>query len=59
MPEDTLKNRIRFSSTLSPDIEKILKQYSCDTGIPISKILDKCIKEYVERNPKNQIRGES
>ena len=47
---DTLKNRTRFSSTLSIETEKILKQYSVETSIPISKILDMAIKEYVKNH---------
>lgn len=54
MVKDSLKNRVRFSSTLSPDTEALLKKYSGETGIPISKILDKCIREYIERNTKSQ-----
>ena len=46
----SIKNRKRFSSTLRNDLEANLKQLSDESGIPISKLLDKSIelllKEY-------------
>lgn len=50
MSNDTLKNKIRFSSTLSPDINQMLKKYSKESMIPISKILESAIREYIERH---------
>ena len=52
MAKDSLKNRVRFSSTLSPDVDKVLKDYSQKTMIPISKILDSAIMEYISKNNK-------
>lgn len=48
MPKDELKNRVRFSTTLDIDIEKRLKEYSKQTSIPISKIVDKALAMYLE-----------
>ena len=50
MPKDELKNRVRFSTTLSKDTEKTLKEYSKSTMIPISKLLDIAIMQYIQSN---------
>lgn len=47
MANDSLKNRVRFSSTLSIEVDKALKEYSQKTMIPISKILDIAISKYI------------
>lgn len=47
MAKDSLKNRVRFSSTLSIEVDKALKEYSQKTMIPISKILDIAISKYI------------
>lgn len=52
MSNDTLKNRVRFSTTLNKETERALREYSQKTMIPISKIIDCAIHEYLE----NQIR---
>lgn len=52
MVKDSLKNRVRFSSTLSPEVDKALKEYSQKTMIPISKILDMAISEFVNKENK-------
>ncbi len=52
MPKDELKNRVRFSTTLDKEVERKLKDYSKQTMIPISKIVDSAILEYVEKNSK-------
>ena len=48
-----IKNRKRFSSTMRNDLEANLKQLSDESGIPISKLLDKSIelllKEYGDK----------
>lgn len=49
MVKDSLKNRVRFSSTLSPEVDKALKEYSQKTMIPISKILGSAIMEYISK----------
>lgn len=55
MVKDSLKNRVRFSSTLSPEVDKALKEYSQKTMIPISKILDSAIMEYISKKITNDI----
>ena len=52
MVKDSLKNRVRFSSTLSPEVDKALKEYSQKTMVPISKILDMAITEFVNKESK-------
>ena len=52
MVKDSLKNRVRFSSTLSPEVDKALKEYSQKTMIPISKIIDMAITEFVNKENK-------
>ena len=52
MTDNTLKTRERFSTTLDKDVVKALRDYSDKTMIPISKILDMAIKEYIKGNPK-------
>lgn len=52
MTNDTLKNRQRFSTTLDKDVLKALREYSDKTMIPISKLLDTAIMEYIKGNPK-------
>lgn len=49
MKKDTLKNRIRFSTTLSFETNKKLKEYSQKTDIPISKVVDKAISKFIEK----------
>ena len=48
---DTLKNRERFSTTLDKDVAKKLKMYSSETLIPISKIIDNAIIEFLQNHP--------
>lgn len=55
MANDTLKNKVRFSSTLPPEVDKMLKDYSKESMIPISKILETAIVEYIEKNKKGEI----
>ena len=52
MVKDSLKNRVRFSSTLSREVDKALKEYSQKTMVPISKILDMAITEFVNKESK-------
>lgn len=47
MAKNELKNRVRFSTTLDKDVEKKLKDYSNQTMIPISKIIDDAILCYI------------
>lgn len=48
MPKDELKNRVRFSTTLDKDVEKKLKEYSKQSMIPISKLVDTAITRFIE-----------
>ena len=53
MSNNDLKNRVRFSTTLDKEVAKKLKEYSRNTMIPISKIIDKAILAYVENSIKD------
>lgn len=55
MPKDELKNRVRFSTTLDKEVEHKLKDYSKQTMIPISKIVEAAIVEYIKNNKKGEI----
>ena len=48
MANDTLKNRIRISTTLTPQTNELLKEFSQKTDVPISKIIEKAILEYIK-----------
>ena len=49
MSKNELKNRVRFSTTLELCTNKKLKDFSQKTEIPISKIVNNAINEYIER----------
>lgn len=55
MKQYQLKTRVRFSTTLDKDVEKKLKDYSKKTMIPISKIMDLSITEYLSKNSTSTI----
>lgn len=42
-----LKNRTAISTAIDNELYKQLKDYSAETGIPISKIIDKSIAMYL------------
>ena len=48
MANDTLKSRIRISTTLTPTTNELLKEFSKKTEVPISKIIEKAILEYIK-----------
>ena len=48
MANDTLKSRIRISTTLTPQTNELLKEFSKKTEVPISKIIEKAILEYIK-----------
>ena len=50
MSKEKLKNRVRFSTTLDKETEKQLKEFSQLTLVPISKIVDKAILEYISNH---------
>lgn len=43
-----LKNRIAISNAIDKSLYEKLKKYSDDTGIPISRLLDKSISMFLE-----------
>lgn len=43
-----LKNRVAISNAIDKELYAILKQYSEETSIPISKLLDKAISLFLE-----------
>lgn len=49
MSKNELKNRVRFSTTLELCTNKKLKDFSKKTEIPISKIVNNAINEYIDR----------
>lgn len=55
MASDTLKNKIRFSSTLTPEVDKMLKDYSKQTMIPISKIIEMALIKYISESKKGEV----
>ena len=42
------KDSIKFSSLIDRSLFKRMKEYSDESGIPITVILDKALKEYME-----------
>lgn len=51
---DRLKNRVRFSTSLDKKTVQDLKEYSDKTMIPISKIVDVAVQEYVNKHIKKE-----
>lgn len=51
---DRLKNRVRFSTTLDKKTVQALKDYSNETMIPVSKIVDVAVQEYLDKRKKNE-----
>lgn len=47
-----LKNRTRISTTLDNDIFKMLKEYTVKTQVPMSKIMDMAISQYIKKMDK-------
>lgn len=43
-----LKNRVAISTAIDKVLYLKLKQYSEETGIPLSKLFDKAISSYLE-----------
>jgi hypothetical protein len=43
-----LKNRIKMASSIDKELWNKLKAYSLETSIPISKLLDKAIKKFLD-----------
>lgn len=53
MAKDTLKNRIRISTTLTPNTNELLKDFSKKTQVPISKIIENAIIKYILEKGEN------
>jgi hypothetical protein len=53
MANDTLKNRVRVSTTLKPETQRVLKEYTDKAQIPISKIIENAILEYISKTGEN------
>lgn len=45
-----LKNRTRISNAVDTELLNQLKEYSLETGVPMSKLLDKSIKDFLDKN---------
>ena len=54
MPKNELKNRVRFSTTLEIGTYKRLKEFSKKTEIPVSRIVNNAINEYMENRDKTE-----
>ena len=52
MPNPNLKNRVVPNSAIDKKLYEKLKQYSKETGIPISKLLDKAIDLFLKSTRK-------
>ena len=50
--KNELKNRVRFSTTLEIGTDKRLKEFSQKTEIPVSRIVNNAINEYIESRDK-------
>lgn len=48
MAKTKLKNRTYFSNAIDTDLLNKLKEYSLETGIPMSKLFDKSIELYLK-----------
>ena len=49
MAKPSLVNRVRIGSPIDKELYEWLKSYSSKTDIPISKLLDRAIKEMREK----------
>lgn len=43
MPSGQLKNRVHFSTSIDKELDKRLKEFSKETMIPVSRLIDKAI----------------
>lgn len=49
MANPKLKNRVQVSSSVEPELWKKMQDISGETDIPLSKLLDRAMKEFIER----------
>lgn len=54
MSKNELKNRVRFSTTLEIGTYKRVKEFSQKTEIPVSRIVNNAINEYIESRDKSE-----
>lgn len=47
---DTLKYRARISSSVDKGLYKSIYNYSIDTGIPLSRLLDEAIQDFLDKH---------
>lgn len=47
-----LVNRVRFSTTISKETAEKLKEFANETMIPVSKIVDKAVADYISNYKK-------
>ena len=47
-----LTNRVRISNAIDKELWRELKEYSKETGIPVSKLLDKSISLFLKSTKK-------
>jgi predicted DNA-binding protein len=52
MPNPNLKNRVVPNSAIDKKLYENLKAYSKETGMPISKLLDKAIELFLKSTEK-------
>jgi predicted DNA-binding protein len=47
-------NRTQINATIDPELKSKLKEISSETGIPVSKLLDRAIKLLIEDMDKRE-----
>ena len=53
MSNDTLRNRKRYTTTFDLELFNKLMDISKETEVPFSKLIDRCIRMYLESNNKD------
>lgn len=53
--KDTLKNRVRFGTTLDKEVYERLREYASQTMIPVSKLMDIAITNLLKEGVKKEI----
>jgi antitoxin component of RelBE/YafQ-DinJ toxin-antitoxin module len=51
-----MKSKNRLNYTISPDVEKLLREYADVSGLKMSKIVEMALTQYI-KNEKNKIRN--
>ena len=47
------EKKIRFGLSLDPELVKILKEYTTEKNINVSKFIESIVREHFEKNNKN------